>query len=107
MMMHSIETNLNSDDVVVLNPDGKLYLSLVKNTYETFGMEGIKRTKMDVKHDKHIVMIDLKSPNFKSGSKQYNRLKWCLENTLTTTFKMVFCATDTCKFFFSGSCQDN
>ncbi|GAA5803679.1 hypothetical protein HPULCUR_009162 [Helicostylum pulchrum] len=95
LMMHSIETNLNSDDVVVLNPDGKLYLSLVKNTYETFGMEGIKRTKMDVKHDKHIIMVDLKSPNFKSGSKQYDRLKWCLENTLTATFKMVFCATDT------------
>lgn len=53
LMMHSIETNLNTDNVVVLNPDGKLYLSLVKETYETFGIEALKRTKMDVKHDKH------------------------------------------------------
>lgn len=52
-MMHSIETNLNTDNVVVLNPDGKLYLSLVKETYETFGIEALKRTKMDTKHDKH------------------------------------------------------
>lgn len=93
-MMHSLDANLNSDDVVVLNPNGKLYLSLVKNTYETFGIEGIKRTKADVKHDKHIIMIDLKSPNFKAGSNQFNRLKWCLENTLTCDFKLVFCATD-------------
>jgi hypothetical protein len=53
LMIHSIDTNLNTDNVVVLNPDGKLYLSLVKNTYETFGMEAMKRTKTDVKHDKH------------------------------------------------------
>jgi hypothetical protein len=51
--MHSLETNLNSDNVVVLDPNGKLYLSLVKNTFETFGMEAMKRTKMDIKHDKH------------------------------------------------------
>lgn len=96
-MMHSLETNLNSDNVVVLNPDGKLYLSLIKDTYEKFGIEGIKRTKADVKHDKHIVVIDLKGPHFKPNSKQFNRLQWCLENTLTTTFKMVFCVTDSCK----------
>ncbi|KAI7892008.1 ribonuclease P [Mucor mucedo] len=92
--MHSLDANLNSDNVVVLNPNGKLYLSLLKNTYETFGMEGIKRTKADIKHDKHIIMIDLKSPHFKPDSKAFNRLKWCLENTLTTTFSMVACATD-------------
>lgn len=107
VMMHSLDANLNSDNVVVLNPNGKFYLSLVKNTYETFGIEGIKRTKADVKHDKHIIMIDFKSPNFKAGSNQFNRLKWCLENTLTSTFKMVFCATDACKFgmdFFYNFC---
>lgn len=53
LTMHSIDTDLNTDNVVVLNPDGKLYLSLVKDTYETFGMEAVKRTKIDVKHDKH------------------------------------------------------
>lgn len=94
-MMHSVDANLNSDNVVVLNPNGKLYLSLLKNTYETFGMEGIKRTKADVKHDKHIIMIDFKSPHFRPGSNAFNRLKWCLENTLTTSFQMVVCATDT------------
>ncbi|CAO3644236.1 unnamed protein product [Mucor hiemalis] len=57
-------------------------------------MEAVKRTKIDVKHDKHIVMVDLNSPHFKPNSNQFNRLKWCLENTLTSDFKMVFCAID-------------
>ncbi|KAI8072184.1 ribonuclease P [Gilbertella persicaria] len=92
--MHSLDTRLNTDNVVVLTPDGKLCLSLVKQTYETFGIEAIKRTKADMKHDKHIVMIDLKKDRFKPGSKEFNRLEWCLKNTLTCQFKMVFCATD-------------
>lgn len=44
-----------------------------------------------------VVEIDFCSPHFNIGSNQYNRLKWCLENTLTDSFKMVFCATDKCK----------
>jgi hypothetical protein len=51
--MHTLDTNLNTADVVVLGSSGKLILSLVKNTFETFGMEALTRTKADKKHDKH------------------------------------------------------
>ncbi|KAI8335591.1 ribonuclease P [Blakeslea trispora] len=93
-MIHSLNTQLNTDDVVVLYPDGKLCLSLVKQTFETFGMEAMKQTKVDVKHDKHIVMIDFKKKHFKPDSKEFNRLKWCLENTLTSSFTLACCAID-------------
>lgn len=53
LIMHTLNTNVNTDDVVVLDPSGKLILSLVKNTFETFGMEALTRTKADKKHDKH------------------------------------------------------
>ncbi|KAI8380537.1 ribonuclease P [Choanephora cucurbitarum] len=92
--MHSLNTHLNTDDVVVLYPDGKLCLSLVKQTFETFGIEAMKQTKADQKHDKHIVMIDFKKGHFKPDSKEFNRLKWCLENTLTSSFAMACCAID-------------
>ncbi|KAI7906683.1 ribonuclease P [Cokeromyces recurvatus] len=92
--MHSLDTNLNSDDVVVLTSQGELIFSLIKNTFETFGIEALTRTKADIKHDKHIIKIDLKKKCFQVGSKEFNRLKWCLENTLTRNFNMVFCATD-------------
>ncbi|KAI9478799.1 MAG: ribonuclease P [Benjaminiella poitrasii] len=92
--MHSLDTSLNSDDVVVLTPHGELIFSLIKDTFETFGMEALTRSKADIKHDKHIVKIDLKKSSFRNGSKEFNRLKWCLENTLTRNFRMVFCATD-------------
>jgi hypothetical protein len=53
LIIHSINTNLNTDDVVVLLPTGQLYLSLLKDTFETFGMEAMGRSKADVKHGKH------------------------------------------------------
>jgi len=53
LIMHSIDTNINTDDVVVLSPSGTLYFSLLKQTYETFGIEATGRSKADKKHDKH------------------------------------------------------
>lgn len=114
LIMHTVETNLNTDNVVVLNSDGELYFSLVKDTFQKFGMVALKQQKEDIKHDKHsnfssiqtniganlsclVVMMDTKKLSFDVGSKDYERLKWCLENTLTDTFKLLFCAIDRCK----------
>ncbi|KAI8973617.1 ribonuclease P 40kDa subunit-domain-containing protein [Mycotypha africana] len=94
LMMHTLDTHLNTDDVVVLTPKGELVFSLTKTTFETFGMPPIKQTKADIKHVKHIVKVDLKDRSFKPDSKLFNRLKWCFENTLTRSFRMVFCAFD-------------
>ncbi|KAI8978420.1 ribonuclease P [Pilobolus umbonatus] len=92
--MHSIHSDINSDDVIVLYPDGRLYFSLTKDTYEKFGIQGLTRSKDDIKHDKYMIEIDLAAPSFKPINKAYERLKWCVENTLTHKFTFVCCAVD-------------
>ncbi|CAO3699372.1 unnamed protein product [Rhizopus microsporus] len=94
LMMHTLNTNLNTDNVIVLDPEGNLSLSLVKDAYEKFGIQVQHRSKASMKHNKYIINIPLKDNQLHPGSKQFERLKWCLENTLTQTFKLVFAATD-------------
>ncbi|KAG1145676.1 hypothetical protein G6F37_005268 [Rhizopus arrhizus] len=94
LMMHSIDTDLNTDNVIVLDSAGNLSLSLTKDTYEKFGIQVQHRSKASMKHNKYIVNISLKDKHFYPESNQFNRLKWCLENTLTETFKFVFAAVD-------------
>ncbi|KAI8646145.1 ribonuclease P [Parasitella parasitica] len=94
LILHSTNTDLNTDDVVVLSPSGQLYFSLTKETFETFGIEALGRSKADIKHGKHVVTVDLNSPNFRPGSKQFDRLKWCFENTMKNAFKLDICAID-------------
>ncbi|CEP17497.1 hypothetical protein [Parasitella parasitica] len=94
LIIHSTNTNLNTDDVVALSPTGQLYFSLIKETFETFGIEALHRSKADIKHGKHVAMMDLKSQKFQSDSKQFKRLKWCFENTMKKTFKLDICAID-------------
>lgn len=60
--MHSINTNINTDDVVVLSPSGTLCFSLLKQTFETFGIEAAGRSKADKKHDKHGNVDGIKQP---------------------------------------------
>lgn len=114
-MMHSIDTDLNTDNVIVLDSAGNLSLSLTKDTYEKFGIQVQHRSKASMKHNKYsklilmgggecdltfvtvVVNISLKDKHFYPESNQFNRLKWCLENTLTESFKFVFAAVDKCK----------
>jgi hypothetical protein len=70
--MHTVETCLETDDVLVLEPSGKLYMSFTKETFETFGMTAKSRSKADVRYDKHgnsyILFIQSKEKtNFKTS----------------------------------------
>jgi hypothetical protein len=38
--MHTIDTYLDTEDVAIMDGDGHLVLSLQKETYESFGLEG-------------------------------------------------------------------
>lgn len=38
--MHTIDTCIDTEDVAVIDGDGCLVLSLQKETYESFGLEG-------------------------------------------------------------------
>ncbi|KAI9252657.1 ribonuclease P [Sporodiniella umbellata] len=92
--MHSVDTDLNTDNVAVLNGSGVLSLSLTKDTYEKFGIQAEYRSKAATKHNKYIVNVPLKEESFRPGSKRFERLKWCFENTLSQPFKLIFSAVD-------------
>jgi hypothetical protein len=44
-----------------------------------------------------VVTIDLSVPTFRPGNKSYDRAKWCLENNLSQSFKMVMTRVDISK----------
>ncbi|KAI8899064.1 ribonuclease P 40kDa subunit-domain-containing protein [Globomyces pollinis-pini] len=69
-----------TDDVVALLPNGSLILSVCKDTYETLGLTG-KKSKLSKNH--FVITINLMDMEFKSGSKLYDRVQWCFENTFT------------------------
>ncbi|KAF7721341.1 Ribonuclease P protein subunit p40 [Apophysomyces ossiformis] len=113
LILHSVDTHLDTDDVVVLdskgnNEDphispirdlvfmltGSLTLSLTKSTYEIFGITAKKQSRPDKTRQKYVVEIDLKNRTMAPGSKMYERLKWCFENNMSTQFKMVAALTD-------------
>jgi Trm5-related predicted tRNA methylase len=52
-MMHTLDTDLNTDNVIVLDPEGNLSLSLVKDAYEKFGIQVQHRSKASMKHNKY------------------------------------------------------
>lgn len=56
-MMHSIDTDLNTDNVIVLDSAGNLSLSLTKDTYEKFGIQVQHRSKASMKHNKYSKLI--------------------------------------------------
>ncbi|KAI8367520.1 ribonuclease P 40kDa subunit-domain-containing protein [Radiomyces spectabilis] len=94
-IFHSIDTQLDTDDVVVLDLNGNLTFSLLKSTYEELGLEGRKQSRGDVRRQKHIVQINLRDAKMKPGDKRYDRLLWCLQNNLDRPFKIVAALIDT------------
>ncbi|KAL1919763.1 uncharacterized protein VTP21DRAFT_1694 [Calcarisporiella thermophila] len=77
---HSIGGRIDIDDIVVLDGDGKLTLSLSKDTYESLGLTG-KPSKFG--RQKFVVIIDLLEKSMIPGKNGYERVQWCFENTFT------------------------
>lgn len=92
---------------------GKLTFSLLKSTYQSFGIVGLSQSKADKQRQKHgmvkwtfihplfladlkslyhfciVVQIDVRDPKFVPGGKLYERLKWCLEANFKEPMEMV------------------
>ncbi|KAI8581529.1 hypothetical protein K450DRAFT_231746 [Umbelopsis ramanniana AG] len=92
--MHTIDTYLDTEDVAVIDGDGHLVLSLQKETYEAFGLEG-KAATFTGNGRRYIITIDVSAPTFRPGNKTFDRTKWCLDNNLSRSFKMVMTRVDT------------
>lgn len=53
LLLHTIDTHLDTDDVFTLDHTGRLVLSLNKDTYERFGITTQKRRQADAIRQKY------------------------------------------------------
>ncbi|KAK0043118.1 ribonuclease P protein subunit p40 [Biomphalaria pfeifferi] len=78
----SVNRKLDTDDSVVITPNGVLLLSLTKDTFQQLGLEAVKQTPTQRKQDIYVVKINLLHKSFRPGKKGYNRTLWCLKDRL-------------------------
>ncbi|XP_057556447.1 ribonuclease P protein subunit p40 isoform X2 [Hippopotamus amphibius kiboko] len=69
-------TSIDEDNTAALLPDGKLILSLDKDTYEETGLQGRPSQYSGRKTMKFIVSIDLVDLSSNLDSKKYKRISW-------------------------------
>ncbi|KAI9496130.1 ribonuclease P 40kDa subunit-domain-containing protein [Zychaea mexicana] len=94
-LLHSIDTHLDSDNVVTIDHNGKLVFSLLKSAYESFGIVAEHgQNKQDKLRQKYIVTIDLRDRKLVPNTKKYDRLKTCIESTFPKPFKMIATLVD-------------
>lgn len=80
----SLNSRIESDNCLALEPSGLLTLNITERTYHRLGLEGRKSLMFKKKnvHDKHIVELNLLSELCsKTDSKYYKRTFSCLQNS--------------------------
>ncbi|KAJ3216802.1 Ribonuclease P protein subunit p40 [Clydaea vesicula] len=81
----SLNDSIDVGNVFCILPNGTLILNLNKDTYETLGLEG-KSSTLIRRSDRFVVKINLLDASFTETKKFYQRVKWCFENSLVTSF---------------------
>ncbi|XP_049738529.1 ribonuclease P protein subunit p40 isoform X2 [Elephas maximus indicus] len=82
-------TNIDEDNTVALLPNGKLILSLDKDTYEETGLQGHPSQYSGRKIMKFIVSIDLMDFSFNPDSKNYKRTSWSFKEKKPLKFDFL------------------
>ncbi|XP_044114201.1 ribonuclease P protein subunit p40 isoform X2 [Neovison vison] len=82
-------TNIDEDNTVALLPNGKLILSLDKDTYEETGLQGRPSKYSGRKVMKFIVSIDLMDLSFNLNSKKYERISWSFKEKKPLKFDFL------------------
>ncbi|XP_058411324.1 ribonuclease P protein subunit p40 isoform X4 [Diceros bicornis minor] len=82
-------TNIDEDNTVALLPNGKLILSLDKDTYEETGLQGRPSQYSGRKIMKFIVSIDLMDLSSNLGSKKYERVSWSFKEKKPLKFDFL------------------
>ncbi|XP_033117367.1 ribonuclease P protein subunit p40-like isoform X2 [Anneissia japonica] len=86
----SHNTWIDSDNVVAVLPTGKLVLSVSKDIYEELGIVGRPSTFDERrKPKKFFIEIDLLSPSFQEGKKNYEHVQWCFKDRLDLIFSFM------------------
>ncbi|KAJ2857201.1 hypothetical protein J3B02_001158 [Coemansia erecta] len=85
----SIDERIDTGDVLAIDGQGTLILSLCKDTYEVLGLVG-DRAKFPLQHDaRHIVRIDLKADIMDPSKKYYQRIKSRFEAALDREMEFI------------------
>ncbi|XP_011886594.1 PREDICTED: ribonuclease P protein subunit p40 isoform X3 [Cercocebus atys] len=82
-------TNIDEDNTVALLPNGKLILSLDKDTYEETGLQGHPSQFSGRKIMKFIVSIDLMELSLNLDSKKYERISWSFKEKKPLKFDFL------------------
>ncbi|KAM9739238.1 ribonuclease P protein subunit p40 isoform 2-T3 [Dama dama] len=82
-------TNIDEDNTVALLPNGKLILSLDKDTYEETGLQGRPSQYSGRKTMRFIVSIDLMDLSSNLESKKYKRVSWAFREKKLLKFDFL------------------
>ncbi|KAL6073530.1 Ribonuclease P protein subunit p40 [Balamuthia mandrillaris] len=74
----SIGSRIDAQNVCAILPNGKMLLSLDKDTYEQLGLTGRKAAFPPRHSQEWDVSLDLRAASFRPGKNLYDRVKWCL-----------------------------
>uniref|UniRef100_A0A8C5L787 Ribonuclease P 40 subunit n=1 Tax=Jaculus jaculus TaxID=51337 RepID=A0A8C5L787_JACJA len=85
----SYNTGIDEDDTAALLPNGKLILSLDKDTYEETGLQGHPSRYSGRKIMKFVVSIDLMDLSLNLDSKKSERISWCLKEKKPMKFDFL------------------
>ncbi|XP_042134288.2 ribonuclease P protein subunit p40 isoform X1 [Peromyscus maniculatus bairdii] len=82
-------TSIDEDNTVALLPNGKLILSLDKDTYEETGLQGRPSRYSGRKTMKFIISIDLMDLSLNLDSKKYERISWSFKEKKPLKFDFL------------------
>uniref|UniRef100_U3KFD3 Ribonuclease P/MRP subunit p40 n=1 Tax=Ficedula albicollis TaxID=59894 RepID=U3KFD3_FICAL len=83
------KTKIDQDNTAALLPNGKLILSVDKDTYEELGLQGRPSRYSGKKVMRYIVTIDLTDAGFHPESKKHNRVLWALKEKKPLEFDFL------------------
>uniref|UniRef100_A0A8C9MF94 Ribonuclease P/MRP subunit p40 n=1 Tax=Serinus canaria TaxID=9135 RepID=A0A8C9MF94_SERCA len=83
------KTKIDQDNTAALLPNGKLILSVDKDTYEELGLQGRPSRYSGKKVMRYIITIDLTDAGFHPESKKHNRVLWALKEKKPLEFDFL------------------
>ncbi|XP_074940216.1 ribonuclease P protein subunit p40 isoform X1 [Phalacrocorax aristotelis] len=82
-------TRIDQDNTAALLPNGKLILSVDKDTYEELGLQGRPSRYSGKKVMRYIITIDLTDSGFHPDSKKHNRVLWAFKEKKPLEFDFL------------------
>uniref|UniRef100_A0A8C5IB64 Ribonuclease P/MRP subunit p40 n=3 Tax=Passeriformes TaxID=9126 RepID=A0A8C5IB64_JUNHY len=83
------KTKIDQDNTAALLPNGKLILSVDKDTYEELGLQGRPSRYSGKKVMRYIITVDLTDAGFHPESKKHNRVLWALKEKKPLEFDFL------------------